>query len=143
MKMLSSIWCVYSIYIIYIYLAMIQYYRHVHASSKFLWLHIEQKCDVITLSHPHPKCNVMIGNDIVIFFVSRPLVRVAFCICLCLFLHCIKTLLSLIYYFFKPINLRLQNPASAAQFIHILDQRAETCGQTLSGFIFRCLTKQG
>lgn len=59
-------------------------------SSCACWVCIEHQIDVITLSPSHQKCNVIIGNDIVIF-LCRDLC-VAFCNCLCLFLHCIKNI---------------------------------------------------
>lgn len=43
-------------------------------SSCACWVCIEHQIDVITLSPSHQKCNVIIGNDIVIiFFSSRPM----------------------------------------------------------------------
>lgn len=41
-------------------------------SSCACWVCIEHQIDVITLSPSHQKCNVIIGNNIVIF-VSRPM----------------------------------------------------------------------
>lgn len=119
-----------------IYLAIIQYYRYVHAPYMFLCLlglhRAPDWCHYSLAFPPEVKCHYWKWYC---NFLCRDL-SVAFCICLCLFLHCIKTLLSLINNLFIPVHLILHK-LFEEQYLCILQIKGvESCGQTLSQVLF-------